>query len=404
MEGRDRVVRRICVVTTSRADYGILRGLMRAIEDDPGLELLVVATAMHLAPEFGLTWRDIEQDGFRMDRVVEMLTTLDGETDLSRSVSIGLAAFAEAFSSLQPDVVVVLGDRFELLAPVLAAFFARIPVAHIHGGETSQGALDEGVRHAVTKLASLHFTATAAYRDRVVQLGEDPARVFAVGAPALDGVRNLRLLGRRELEQKLAFDLRAPVALVTYHPVTLEPGSARGQIDALLAALLESGVRAVFTKANADEEGRLINASVAAFCDSEPADYRLFDNLGQMVHFSLLATVDVMVGNSSSGLIEAPSFELPVVNIGDRQLGRLRAANVIDVGYGTADIVGGIRTALSPEWRAGLRGMANPYSGEGDVGVRIKDELKRATLGEALLKKRFYDLAPGTDRRTEETR
>jgi UDP-hydrolysing UDP-N-acetyl-D-glucosamine 2-epimerase len=394
MEGSVGAVRRICVVTTSRADYGLLRDLMRAIDDDPDLELLVVATGMHLAPEFGLTCRDIEADGFRIARRIDMLQTAGGETDVAGSIGTGIIGFAAGFAELRPDIVVLLGDRFELLAPAVAAFVARIPIAHIHGGETSQGALDEGVRHSVTKLASLHFPATEVYRRRIVQMGEDPGRVFAYGAPGLDALRHLTPLTRPELEERLTFSLRSPVAIVTYHPVTLQHGSATRHIDALFSALTKAGLRAVFTKANADEEGRLINEKVAAFCAARPSDYRLFDNLGQLVYLSCLRHVDMMVGNSSSGLIEAPSFELPAVNIGDRQLGREKAANVIDVHSTAAEIVAGIRTALSPEWRAGLAGMANPYAGREaeSVSLRIKEQLKRADLGIETLKKRFHDL------------
>ena len=372
---------------------------MRVIEDDPDLELSVVATGMHLAPEFGLTYRTIEEDGFRIDRKVEMLQSSGGDTDVAKSVGVGLIAFTDALATLRPDIVVLLGDRFELLSPAVAAFVARIPIAHIHGGETSQGAIDEGVRHAVTKLASLHFAATEAYRRRIIQMGEDPARVFAFGAPGLDALRDLTLLSQAELDSRLGFSLAKPIAIVTYHPVTLEPGSAARQIDSLLAALLREDVRAVFTKANADEEGRLINEHIAAFCAERPDDYRLFDNLGQMVYLSCLQHVDVMVGNSSSGLIEAPSFELPTVNIGDRQLGRIRATNVIDVGSTAAEIAAGIGQALSPEWRVGLKNMVNPYSGRGEesVSAHIKEQLKHAALGEALLKKRFYDLEPDAD-------
>lgn len=383
-------------MTTSRADYGLLRWLMQAIKEDPDLRLQVVATGMHLAPEFGLTFRSIETDGFRIDRTVEMLQTADGDTAVAKSVGVGLVAFSDVFEELRPDIVVLLGDRFELLSPAVAAFVARIPIAHIHGGETSQGAIDEGVRHAVTKLASLHFAATETYRRRIIQMGEDPDRVFAFGAPGLDALRHLTLLTRAELETHLGFSLDTPSAIVTYHPVTLEPGRAGRRIDALLSALLGENVRAVFTKANADEEGRLINARVAAFCRLHPADYRLFDNLGQMAYLSCLRHADLMVGNSSSGLIETPAFELPTVNIGDRQLGRIRAANVIDVGYDAADIAAGIRKALSPEWKAGLKDMVNPYAARDDesVSARIKQQLKDAELGETLLKQRFHDLGP----------
>jgi UDP-hydrolysing UDP-N-acetyl-D-glucosamine 2-epimerase len=386
--------RRICIVTTSRADYGLLTGLMRAVRDDDELELQLVAAAMHLSPEFGLTFRDIERDGFRIDRKVEMLLSADSDVAATKSIGVGLLAFADTFDVLRPDIVVVLGDRFELLSAAVAALMARIPLAHIHGGETSQGAVDESVRHAITKMAVLHFTATEAYRDRILQMGEDPTHSFAFGAPGLDALNEVSYLTRPELESRLSFALTSPTALVTYHPVTLEKNAAEGQIDALLNALTRERVRAIFTKANADVQGRLINHRLAEFCREHPADYRLYDNLGQALYLSCLRHVDLMVGNSSSGLIEAPSFALPAVNIGDRQRGRIRAANVIDVGYSTDEIASGIRRALSPTWRDALKNMENPYAGHGGgkVSERIKERLKTVELGEPLLKKRFCDL------------
>ena len=386
--------RRICVVTTSRADYGLLRGLMQAIRDDEALVLQVIATGMHLCLEFGLTGQDIERDGFRIERKIEMLLSADSDSAATKSIGVGLLGFADALAELQPDILVVLGDRFELLAPTIAALLARIPIAHIHGGETSQGAIDEGVRHAVTKLASLHFAATEAYRQRIIQMGEDPRSVFAFGAPGLDALHQVKLLTRPELEARLDFALTTPTALVTYHPVTLERNTAERQIENLLTALLQEKVRAVFTKANADTQGRLINQRIATFCQDRPADYRLHDNLGQQVYLSCLRHLDLMVGNSSSGLIEAPSFKLPVVNIGDRQQGRIKAANVIDVGYAVEEIAAGIRQASARTWREGLEDMTNPYAGRGDgrVSFYIKEQLKQVELTEALLKKRFHDL------------
>lgn len=385
--------RRICVVTTSRADYGLLRGLMQAIRDDEALALQAIATGMHLCPEFGLTFRDIEQDGFRIERKIEMLLSADSDRAATKSIGVGLLAFADALAELQPDILVVLGDRFELLAPAISALLAKIPIAHIHGGETSQGAVDEGVRHAITKLASLHFAATETYRRRIIQMGEDPQCVFAFGAPGLDALHQVKLLTRPELTARLDFELAAPTALVTYHPVTLERNTAEQQIENLLTALQQERIRAIFTQANADTQGRLINQRIAAFCQDRPADYRLHDNLGQQLYLSCLRHVDLMVGNSSSGLIEAPSFKLPVVNIGDRQQGRIKAANVIDVGYAAEEIAAGIRQALARPWRDGLRDMTNPYAGRGDgrVSFFIKEQLKQVELTEALLKKRFYD-------------
>jgi len=399
MEGSEIAARRICVVTSSRADYGLLCGLMQAIRDDEALDLQVIATGMHLSPEFGLTYRSIEQDGFRIDRKVEMLLSADSDSAVTKSIGVGLIAFSDALDDLRPDIVVVLGDRFELLSAAIAALIARIPIAHIHGGETSQGAIDEGVRHAVTKMASLHFPASEAYRWRIIQMGEDPAFVFAYGAPGLDALNSVTLLTWHELQLELDFRLGSPTAIVTYHPVTLERDSAGRQIDDLLAALLQEKVRALFTKSNADMQGRLINERIAAFCREHPTDYRLYDNLGQAVYLSCLRHLDLMVGNSSSGLIEAPSFGMPAVNIGDRQRGRIKATNVIDVGYSAAEIASGIRQALSPTWRAGLKAVENPYVGRGNgsVSFRIKQRLKEAELGESLLKKHFHDLAPGTD-------
>ena len=394
MEGSEIAARRICVVTTSRADYGLLSGLMRAIGEDDGLELQVVATGMHLTPEFGLTYRDIEDDGFTIDRKIELPLPADSDAAVSKAIGIGLVAFADVFDQLRPDIVVLLGDRYELLSPAIAAFVARVPIAHIHGGETSQGAIDEGVRHAITKMAALHFPATEAYRQRIIQMGEDPERVFAYGAPGLDALHGMHLLTREELASMLGRELESPIAIVTYHPITLERDTAGGQIESLLAALLQEGVGAVFTKSNADAQGTVINERIAAFCREHPSRYGLYDNLGRMAYLSCLQHLDLVIGNSSSGLIEAPSFHLPSVNIGDRQLGRVKAASVIDVGNSAGEIASGIRQALSPSWRAGLKDVHNPYAGphDGSVSVRIKDQLKHAELGERLLKKRFHDV------------
>ena len=389
-------------MTTSRADYGLLCGLMEAIRDDEALDLQVIATGMHLSPEFGLTYRNIEQDGFRIDRKVEMLLSADGVSAVTKSIGVGLMGFSDAFDDLCPDIVVVLGDRFELLSAAIAALIARIPIAHIHGGETSQGVIDEGVRHAITKMASLHFPATEAYRVRIIQMGEDPRSVFAFGAPGLDAMQDVRLLTKAELESRLDFTLESPTAIVTYHPVTLERDTAEEQIENVLTALSQENVRAVFTKSNADMQGRLINKRIAEFCRTRPADYRLFDNLGQEVYLNCLRHLDLMLGNSSSGLIEAPTFKLPAVNIGDRQRGRIKAANVIDVGYSVAEIASGIRRSLSTGWKEELRDMKNPYAGcdDGNVSFRIMERLKEVELGESLLKKRFYDMRPDTDQQS----
>ena len=385
--------RRICVVTTSRADYWLLRWLMQEIRSDGDLELQVAVTGMHLSPEFGCTCRAIEEDGFEVAARVEMLLSSDTGVGTAKSVGVGVLGFADAFERLAPDVVVLLGDRFELFSAAVPALMLTIPIAHLHGGETSQGALDEHVRHAITKLAAIHFPAAEEYRRRIIQMGEDPSRVFNLGAPGLDGLRRIDFPGRSELEQRLGFELGCTTALVTYHPVTLEKGSEPGHVRALLEAVRSSGVRAVFTGANADEEGRLINREIRGFCDSHPKRYRFFTNLGAELYLGCMKHCALMLGNSSSGLIEAPSFRLPVVNVGDRQRGRIRAGNVIDCPCTVPGIEQAIAKALSPEFRHGLRGLRNPYDacGDGNASRRIKDVLKTIDVSPRVMKKEFRD-------------
>jgi UDP-hydrolysing UDP-N-acetyl-D-glucosamine 2-epimerase len=386
--------RRICVITTSRADYGLLYWLMKEIDRDPDLTLQVAATGLHLSPELGLTVRAIHRDGLKISRQVEMLLGSDTATGAVKSIGVGLIAFADTLKDLHPQMIVLLGDRYELLAVAIAALLLRIPVAHIHGGETSQGAVDEAVRHAVTKMAALHFPATEAYRRRIIQMGEDPARVFNFGAPGLDTLYRIRMMDRKELQDHLGFDLTGRVALVTYHPVTLEKDNARAQIKNVLIAIQKSGLKAVFTKANGDPQGLLINRAVKTFCDRNPSRFRLYDNLGQKAYLSVLKNLYLMIGNSSSGLTEAPSFGLPVVNIGDRQKGRMKAKNVIDVGYGVGEIVRGIQAACSDEFRERIQGIQNPYDRfrDGKTSFRIKEILKKIELSPDLLKKKFNDL------------
>jgi UDP-N-acetylglucosamine 2-epimerase (non-hydrolysing)/GDP/UDP-N,N'-diacetylbacillosamine 2-epimerase (hydrolysing) len=386
--------RRICVVTTSRADYGLLIWLMREIREDPSLELLIVATGMHLSPEFGSTYKVIEEDGFTINAKVEMLLSSDTDIGVVKSIGIGLLSFCEVLKDLSPDIIVILGDRFELFSVAVSALILRIPIAHIHGGETSQGSVDEAVRHAVTKMSAVHFPATEVYRKRIIQMGEIPKRVFNYGAPGLDGVHRVKLLSKKELEKRLGFNLEGNVAIVTYHPVTLERGTAEWQIDDMLRAIHHSGLKAIFTKANADEQGRLINRKIQEFCGQQPDTYRFYDNLGTFVYLSCLKHCTLMVGNSSSGLIEAPSFRLPVVNIGDRQRGRIRAANVIDVGYSEKEISDGIKKACSKPFRRGLSSMENPYDtyGDGKTSYRIKESLKNIKITSKLLKKGFFDI------------
>ena len=386
--------RKICVVTTTRADYGLLYWLMKEISADPDLELSVIATGTHLSPEFGMTVSAIEGDGFRIERRLEMLLSSDSDTAIVKSIGVEMISLADALKEVHPDLVVVLGDRFEIVPVALASVIFGIPVVHIHGGEISQGAIDELFRHAVTKLATVHFASTEAYRNRILQMGENPDLTFNVGAPGIDAIYKLSLLERSELEAALEFSLDGVVAVVTYHPVTTERGAAKVQVENLLGAIEASGIRAVFTKANADPEGGAINRKLSEFCGADPTRFKLFDNLGQKRYLSCMKSLDLMIGNSSSGLIEAPSFGLPVVNVGDRQKGRVRARNVIDVGNGIEQISDGISRALSTEFRKSLDGLENPYDRfrDGMTSRRIKETLKTLPLSESLVRKEFRDL------------
>jgi UDP-hydrolysing UDP-N-acetyl-D-glucosamine 2-epimerase len=386
--------RKICAVTTSRADFGLLRGLLKAIRADSALRLQVIVSGMHLAPKFGRTWRDIEAEGIQIDRKISLRLTGDSIVANLKSIGVGLNGFAEAFAELKPEILVLLGDRFELLAPAISALMLRIPIAHIHGGELSEGAIDDSVRHAVTKLASLHFAATETYRRRIVQMGESPDRVFNFGAPGLDQIYGSILLTRPQLEKELGLSLEDPIALVTYHPVTRDADSADEQVRCLVAAIKASGLNAVFTMANADAQGALINTRLQSVCAQNPGRFKWIPHLGHRRYLSCLKHFAVMVGNSSSGLTEAPSFRLPVVNIGDRQRGRTRAANVIDVPCSRAAILKGIMQATSASFRVSLRGMRNPYDRlhNGRASERIKDVLKHVSLSDDLLKKGFHDL------------
>lgn len=388
------IKRKVCVVTTSRADYGLLYWLMNEIRNDAALVLQIVATGMHLSPEFGLTFKTIEEDGFTIDKKIEMLISSDREEAAIKSIGVGLISFADALNDLKPDMLVLLGDRYELMSTAVAALMYKIPIAHIHGGETSQGALDEAIRHAITKMASLHFPATETYRKRIIQMGENPEFVFNYGAPGLDNLYKKKLMDRHELQKYLDFDLSGKVSIVTYHPVTLENNTAERQISHILKAIKQSGIKAIFTQANADVYGRVIYEKIREFCAVNPNIAVLYDNLGQVPYLSCLRNIDLMVGNSSSGLIEAPSFRLPVVNIGDRQKGRIKAENVIDVGYSLREILTGIKRACSVEFREKIKNMKNPYSRyrDGNVSRRIKEKIKTVRLNNSLLKKKFHDM------------
>ena len=387
-------MRTIGVVSVARSDYGIYLPVLRRIQDDPDLRLHLLVAGMHLSPEFGMTVGIIESDGFDIGERVEMLMSSDTPEGVAKSMGLGTIGFAQAFARFRPDILLVLGDRFEMHSAVVASLPFNIPVAHIHGGESTEGAIDEALRHSITKMSQLHFVATEEYGRRVVQMGEEPWRVVVSGAPSLDSLRNFSLLSGEELSKEYGLELTGTTLLVTYHPVTLEYGDTKNHIDELLAALDDVGYGVIFTYPNADTQGRSIIDLLNEYTRRRRGS-QVVANLGTRAYFSLLGNVAAMVGNSSSGIIEAASFGLPVVNIGNRQRGRLRGENVIDVGYGRGEIQAGIEQAVSAEFRASLNGILNAY-GDGNASERIVDRLKRVELGEDLLKKRFYE-----DRRAE---
>jgi GDP/UDP-N,N'-diacetylbacillosamine 2-epimerase (hydrolysing) len=381
--------RKICVITGSRADYGLLRWVMQGIKEAPELELQVVACGMHLSPEFGLTYRAIEADGFHIDRKVESLISSDTPVGLAKSMGLGLIGFADALGDLRPDIVVVLGDRFEIHAAVTAALVARIPVAHLHGGELTQGAIDDAMRHSITKMSHLHFVATELYRQRVIQLGEQPETVFVVGGLGIDSIMRQKLLSRAELEAALDFRFRPRNLLVTFHPETLESSSAAGRLAELLGALdalQETGL--IFTMPNADAGGRELIRMIEDYV-SRNGNAKAFTSLGQLNYLSCLAQVDAVVGNSSSGLLEVPSFRKATVNIGDRQSGRIQAASVINCRAEYQSIADALQQIYSPEFQASLGLVSNPY-GNGGASEIVVQVLRTHCL-EGVVKKLFFD-------------
>ncbi|HOX24963.1 MAG TPA: UDP-N-acetylglucosamine 2-epimerase [Candidatus Krumholzibacteria bacterium] len=387
--------RRIAIVTTSRADYGHLRSLIRAIQADRRLELRLLVSGSHLDPARGESVRDIEADGAPIWRRLPIQAGGDDERAALVTVGNAVLAVAPILAEDPPDVLVVLGDRSEILAFGLAALMLRIPLAHIHGGEVTGGAIDESIRHALTKLATYHFVATAVYAENVIQLGEDPARVFTVGAPGLDGLDDLPELSRAELLAGFGLDAGRPTALVSFHPVTTEGrASAAAQADAILAAIAKAGLQAVLTGAGADAHGGLVDARFAAAAAAQPDRYCFRPHLGRTLFVNCLRRLDLMIGNSSSGIIEAPSFGLPVVNVGDRQRGRLRAANVLEAAPADASLAAAISTALDAGFRARCRLAVNPYAASGpqSCGERIKEILATVSLGGDVVKKRFRRL------------
>lgn len=385
--------RKICIITGTRAEYGLMYWLMREIKEDPDLELQIIVTGMHLSPEFGLTYKIIEKDGFKINEKVEMLLSSDTPVGIAKSIGLGTIGFADALDRLKPDIMVVLGDRYEIFAACCAAMPARIPIAHLDGGEATEGLIDEAIRHAITKMAHLHFAATEEYRKRVIQMGEQPEKVFCYGAPGLDNIRRLTLLERSEFEKSIGFKLGSKNILITYHPVTLEKNSARPQCQELLKALenFKKNTKFIFTRPNADTDGRIIIKMINDFVQKNSPMAIAFDSLGQVKYLSALKHVDMVVGNSSSGLCEAPSFKIPTINIGDRQKGRIQAQTVISCDARREDIAEAINKGFLKEFRDSIKNAVNPYY-KGEASLPIKDKLKQIELGKGLIKKEFYNI------------
>jgi len=383
-------MKKICVITGTRAEYGLLRWVIENIRQSSFLELQLLVTGTHLSPEFGMTIDSIESDGFMVDRKIEMLLSSDTAVGVTKSLGLGIIGFADAFLELKPDLVLILGDRYEIFAAATSAMIARIPIAHLHGGETTEGAFDEALRHSITKMSNLHFVATEEYRFRVIQLGEQPDRVFNFGGLGIDSIQKLKLLTREELENVLNFKFVERNLLITFHPVTLEKNMSEAQVAELLSALSElKDTRLIFTMPNADAEGRLIFREINKFCKYY-SNAHVYTSLGQLNYFSCMKYVDGVVGNSSSGLTEMPSFKKGTINIGDRQKGRQKADSVIDCEPRRDSIRQAIIKLYSKDFQSQLPFVENPY-GNGGASIKITRHLESADLT-GLLKKQFFNL------------
>lgn len=384
--------KKISILTATRAEYGLLKPVILKLMAKPGFDVRVVATGMHLSPEFGLTYKDIESDGIPIDEKVEILLSSDTPTGISKTMGLAMMGFADYFARLEPDLLLVLGDRYETLAVCCVAMNQRIPIAHMYGGETTEGAVDESIRHAITKLSYLHFTSTEEYRKRVIQLGETPDRVFCVGAVGIENILQEQLLSKSELEESIGFVLDKPYAVITFHPVTLEGDSSGEQFQELLDVCSHHPeMKFIFSKANADAHGRIINQMIDGYVQ-ENDNAVAFSSLGMVRYLSAIKYSAMVLGNSSSGLVEAPSFRVPTINIGDRQKGRIQAESVINCKPTFEEIEKAMELALSEEFKEKTRNTVNPY-GDGNTSDRIVEVVSRFLLEDKIdLKKKFYDI------------
>ncbi len=383
-------MKKVCIVTGTRAEYGLLYWLMKEIDFDRELELQIIVTGMHLSPEFGLTYKEIEKE-FVINKKIEMLLSSDTPIGISKSMGLAQISFTETYEDLKPDIIVLLGDRYEIFSAASTALILNIPIAHLHGGETTEGAFDEALRHSITKMSHLHFTAVEEYKNRVIQLGENPSRVFNVGGLGIDNIKKLKLLSKEEFEESIDFKLNKKNMLVTFHPVTLESSTAKEQFQELLNALDElEDTTIIFTKANSDTDGRIINEMIDSYVSNNSLKAIGFISLGQIRYLSALQYIDAVVGNSSSGLLEAPSFKIATINIGDRQKGRIKAESVFDCLPIKENIYKSFMEIYKKEFKNKLLTLENPY-GNGGASKKIKEVIKNIKL-ENIIKKSFYDL------------
>ncbi|MDN5062007.1 UDP-N-acetylglucosamine 2-epimerase [Aliarcobacter butzleri] len=380
---------KVCVITGTRAEYGLLYWLIKEFQNDDFFQVQIIATGMHLSPEFGLTYKEIEKE-FKINKKIEILLSSDTPVGISKSMGLAQISFAEAYEELKPDLILVLGDRYEIFSAVSSAMICRIPVAHLHGGEATQGLIDEAIRHALTKMSHIHFTATEEYRKRVIQLGENPNRVFNVGGLGIDNIKKLKLLNKEDFEKSIGFKLNKRNLLVTFHPVTLENNSSKSQFNELLTAFDElTDTNIIFTKANSDTNGRIINEMIDEYV-SNNKNCIAFPSLGQLRYLSALQYVDAVVGNSSSGILEVPSFKIATINIGDRQKGRIKAQSVVDINPLKKEILRALESIYTKDFKEMLKNVSNPY-GEGGSTEQIKSIIKNTKLNN-ILKKEFYDI------------
>lgn len=386
-------MKKICIVTGTRAEYGLLKSVIRRVKDDEELELSLYVTGAHLSPEFGLTYKEIEEDGFIISRKIEMILSADTPASILKSMGVEIIGFADALAEDMPDMIVLLGDRYEILMAAVAAMIYRIPIAHIYGGELTEGAIDDAIRHSITKMSYLHFATTEEYRKRIIQLGEHPDRVYTVGSLGVEGIREIPLIDKESLEKDLGMSLNGMIALVTFHPVTLEKNCSREEFSNLLKALdAFPKLSIVMTYSNADTHGRIINEMIKRYTSENSHRCKAFASLGQLRYLSLLKYCRIVIGNSSSGIIEVPSFKIPTVNIGIRQKGRVQAQSVINCGNEIEEITEAIRIGLKDDTINRLEKVNNPYEGE-NPSKNIVDIIKKTVFGEINVVKSFYDLS-----------